>query len=163
MKKKNIIKLIICIAIIFLILISIFINKADKEVVTNNNKQSNIVMNNLDVSKWDTYFKASVEVTPIKDKLYYKIYFTQVLDDIILENLNMEYNVILNVKGIYKNGVEKEKRLTIKVNNIEKLEDKKYISKGEYKEENFDIKEVISDNEDILIYMKSLGADIYYK
>ncbi len=163
MKKKNIIKLIICIAVISLILISIFINKADKEVVTTNNKQSNIVMNNLDASKWDTYFKASVEVTLIKDKLYYKIYFTQVLDDIILENLNMEYNVILNVKGIYKNGVEKEKRLTIKVNNIEKLEDKKYVSKGEYKEENFDIKEVISDNEDILIYMKSLGADIYYK
>ncbi len=163
MKKKNIIKLIICIAVISLILISIFINKADKDVVTNKNKQSNIVMNNLDASKWDTYFKASVEVTLIKDKLYYKIYFTQVLDDIILENLNMEYNVILNVKGIYKNGVEKEKRLTIKVNNIEKLEDKKYVSKGEYKEENFDIKEVISDNEDILIYMKSLGADIYYK
>lgn len=163
MKKKNIIKLIICIAVISLILISIFINKADKEVVTTNNKQSNIVMNNLDASKWDTYFKSSVEVTLIKDKLYYKIYFTQVLDDIILENLNMEYNVILNVKGIYKNGVEKEKRLTIKVNNIEKLEDKKYVSKGEYKEENFDIKEVISDNEDILIYMKSLGADIYYK
>ena len=120
-------------------------------------------MNNLDASKWDTYFKASVEVTLIKDKLYYKIYFTQVLDDIILENLNMEYNVILNVKGIYKNGVEKEKRLTIKVNNIDKLEGKKYVSKGEYKEENFDIKEVISNNEDILIYMKSLGADIYYK
>lgn len=163
MKKKNIIKLIICIAVISLILISIFINKADKDVVTNKNKQSNIVMNNLDASKWDTYFKASVEVTLIKDKLYYKIYFTQVLDDIILENLNMEYNVILNVKGIYKNGVEKEKRLTIKVNNIDKLEGKKYVSKGEYKEENFDIKEVISNNEDILIYMKSLGADIYYK
>lgn len=163
MKKKNIIKLIICIAVISLILISIFINKADKDVVTNKNKQSNIVMNNLDASKWNTYFKARVEVTLIKDKLYYKIYFTQVLDDIILENLNMEYNVILNVKGIYKNGVEKEKRLTIKVNNIEKLEGKKYVSKGEYKEENFDIKEVISNNEDILIYMKSLGADIYYK